>query len=161
MLKNKKKKYEKPEQLWHYTVGTKIKSIMESGVIRPATEGIDADERPAVWLSCHPVWEETANKALLDKSGNRIPCSKEGTAQHGDGLFRISVNPTNAIPWTEYKTLSGISRRTADGLERAGLAAGGIPMNWYAIFGEVERQDWLSVEKWIDGRWVEFDWPKT
>jgi hypothetical protein len=44
-----------PDVLYHYTTGLKLRSIINSGCIRPTTAKIEPHEKPVVWLSTSPT----------------------------------------------------------------------------------------------------------
>jgi hypothetical protein len=67
----------------HYTVGIRMKMILRDALIKPATTNVPEGERPAVWFSMNPVWEETANKAIMTKAGIRVGLTKEETEERG------------------------------------------------------------------------------
>ena len=52
---------------WHYTHGLHARLIVNDGAIGAATRGMAGVERPAVWFSINPTWENTASKG--DESG--------------------------------------------------------------------------------------------
>ncbi len=64
----------------------RFNDILRDGFIKPATAGLPPGERPAVWFSSNPVWEETANKRA-EFDGYLIPLNREQTALCGDGLM--------------------------------------------------------------------------
>src|SRR5688500_10215127 len=93
---------------WHYTTAKCFRKIVQDGVIRPATEGLDHGERPAVWFSLNEIWEETACKGRI-VDGVRQPLDRDGTARYGGGLVRIGVAPVTAPhDWPAFQRTSGI-----------------------------------------------------
>ena len=51
-----------PNQLFHYTTVLKLKQIINTGLIKPSTSGIEPTEKPVVWCSTLLTWEPTATK---------------------------------------------------------------------------------------------------
>ena len=49
--------------VWHYTVGQRLRSILDTQEISLATKGVPQGEKSVVWLTTSPQWESTANKA--------------------------------------------------------------------------------------------------
>ena len=82
--------------LWHYTVGQRLRSILDTQEILLATKGIPQGEKPVVWLTTSPHWESTANKARQGPNGQPIIMSKGESAAYGEGLYRIEVLPEAA-----------------------------------------------------------------
>jgi hypothetical protein len=83
----------KGRPLWHYTVVVRLAGILQDQVIQPARAGIGYTERPAVWLSTNPFWEETANKGGYAPDGTDITLTRDETARTYGGLARIEVGP--------------------------------------------------------------------
>ena len=40
-----------PENIYHYTTGLKLRSIINSGAIKPTTAKIEPHEKPVAWFS--------------------------------------------------------------------------------------------------------------
>ena len=72
---------------WHYTVGERLARIIALGEIRTSTTGVRASEKPVVWFSTNPVWENTAGPVLLDNvTSKRIDLDKQQMHQLCGGL---------------------------------------------------------------------------
>jgi hypothetical protein len=160
-LKNKEtKRYEDRTPvhsiLWHYTCGDRLEKILKSGEIRPATAGIEKGERPAVWFSTNPVWEQTANKLLMDSLTGRVhAATKQETHEYCGGLARIAVAPETApINWADFCTQSGISSKFAAGLKKVAYSMGSRPSQWFVSFSSVLRDKWLAIEIWDGEKWI-------
>src|SRR5918912_908845 len=85
--------------LYHYTVGQYLPAIIESEEIRPATALIANGEKPAVWFSTNPVWEQTCNKLWQDSTGRIRGLNNRQTMEKCGGLVRIQIAP-EAAPYT-------------------------------------------------------------
>lgn len=85
MQKNKKR-----QVYWHYTTLDRYTLIYRDRLITPATAFVIAPERPAVWFSCHPHWEPTANKGIMEGRLVRTATMDE-MEEAGGGLVRIGV----------------------------------------------------------------------
>jgi hypothetical protein len=144
-----------PLRRWHYTVEVYLPDIIASGVILPATARISAGERPAVWTSTNPVWEETANKGYFERTTATVhPATKATTLRFG-GLARIEVRPEAApYDWIAFRAISRIQPSTAAMLAKVGFARGVSPYDWFVSFDPIDAADWLAVEVWRDGQWV-------
>jgi hypothetical protein len=138
--------------LYHYTTRECLKLIQADGQIRQVSEFVPAGEKPAVWFSFEPEWEETANKPVADPQGQLTRGTKETTHALAGGLVRIAVKPEAApIDWTQYKKLSGISADNARSVFNAALSCGMSVKNWRSSFEPVPESEWISIEYW-DGR---------
>jgi hypothetical protein len=155
--KSKKPVHRDPPRRWHYTTEAHLPKILRSGVLLPATCGVDNGERPAVWTSANPVWEETANKGYVDEATGMTRTGTKATTAARGGLARIEVRPEAApYDWVAFRAESGIHPRIARGLAEAAVAAGANPYEWFVSFEPIEMDDWLDIEVWRDGRWVTF-----
>jgi CheY-like chemotaxis protein len=139
--------------LWHYTVGLHIHSILADGVIRPATAYVPRDQRPVVWFSSNPNWEETANK-MIKQDGVLYALNKEETAETWGGLYRIGVLAETAPHnWENLVFLSNIPPAEARALKKVADQDGADPAEWFGTFDPVDSAKWVSVEKLVDGVW--------
>ena len=145
-----------PTILWHYTCGDRLELIQKSGEIRPAIAGIEKGERPAVWFSSNPVWEETANKLLMDSlTGQVRSLTKQETHEYAGGLARIAVSPETApINWDRFSSESGASTKMLAGLRKAAYSMGSRPSQWFVSFSSVRREKWLAIELWDGEKWI-------
>lgn len=141
-----------PPVVFHYTTGNKLRSIINSGAIKPSTAHVPAHEKAVAWFSTSPQWEPTATKCpVAGKSGQLI------TAKAQNGLVRITV-PGSCAPYgiQQLPKIAGTSLQTYTGLLLAGLELGGDPGVWRftpnpvptALFREVEFYDFAN-DKWL------------
>jgi len=141
--------------VWHYTTGQCSIGIIESGVIRPATDKVPAGERPIVWFSSNQEWEPTSTKYIMTPEGSSRRLSKDELEAGGNGLVRFGVTRRTAkLDWTAIKRLSGMSRSTARYLKVKGRRLGSQPEWWFGSFDPVQRSEWIAVEVWRAGQWV-------
>jgi hypothetical protein len=141
--------------LWHYTVGDKLRQILETGAILPATTYVPEGERPIVWFSLNLVWEPTANKGWRNVDGTISALDQSQTAERCGGLVRIGVAPETApYDWHTLKQLSGMSSKTAQGLYRVAIQERARPGDWRGTFDPVPRSKWIAIEIFHDGGWV-------
>ncbi|MBT3185746.1 MAG: hypothetical protein HN907_01565 [Nitrospina sp.] len=136
-------------QIWHYTIGQHLSSILEEGKIkREAKVHAKKVYERVVWFSTNPVWEETANKIITGKDGN-LPVTKEITLFHGGGLARIEVFPEAApYTWADYRRQSKSAKKYLDALESAALENGADPEEWRVSYKPVLKNKWLAIEAW-------------
>ena len=144
-----------PEHVYHYTTGLKLRSIINSGAIKPTTAKIEPHEKPVAWFSTSPQWEPTATKVSIPGVQGQIE-----TAKAQGGLVRITV-PGTCAPYVfpQLPPIAGTSPQACIGLLLAGLELGSEPNTWRftptpvptALFREVEFYDfandrWLAVD---------------
>jgi hypothetical protein len=144
-----------PDAIFHYTTGSKLRSIINSGAIEPTTAKIEPNEKPVAWFSTCPAWEPTATKCPIPgKLGQLI------TAKAQKGLVRITV-PASVAPHTfqDLPAVAGTSPAGFMGLLLAGLELGADPGAWRftptpaptCLFRDIEFFDfandrWLAVD---------------
>jgi hypothetical protein len=144
-----------PEQVFHYTTGLKLRSIINSGAIKPTTAKIEPHEKPVAWFSTQDQWEPTASKSAIPGLLGQIE-----TAQAQGGLVRITV-PGTCAPYVfpQLPLIAGTKPSVCIGLLIAGLELGSDPDTWRftptpvptALFREVEFFDfanntWVAVD---------------
>jgi hypothetical protein len=141
-----------PPVIFHYTTGLKLRSIINSGHIKPSTAHVPISEKPVAWFSTNPTWEPTATKAPIPgKPGQLI------TAKAQNGLVRITA-PGRCAPYIfpQLPLIAGTSPATCIGLLLAGLDLGADPSTWRftpdpvptALFCEVEFYD-FAHDRWL------------
>ena len=144
-----------PEVIYHYTTGLKLRSIINSGAIKPTTAKIEPHEKPVAWFSTQDQWEPTATKVPIPGMQGQIE-----TAKAQGGLVRITV-PGTCAPYVfpQLPLIAGTKPSVCIGLLIAGLELGSDPDSWRfsttsvptALFREVEFFDfahdsWLAVD---------------
>ena len=144
-----------PGNIYHYTTGLKLRSIINSGAIKPTTAKIEPHEKPVAWFSTSPQWEPTATKVSIPGQQGQLL-----TAKAQAGLVRITVLRTCApYVFPQLPLIAGTSPQACIGLLLAGLELGSEPNTWRftptpvptALFREVEFYDfandrWLAVD---------------
>jgi hypothetical protein len=140
--------------LWHYTVGRRLIQILRDGRIRPAIAGVPASERPIVWFTRSPKWEQTANKLWRAPDGRFIALNQQQTAERCGGLARIGVSPDTApSDWKTLRELSGMSTREAYRLYNSAIRQGSRPGDWRGAFDAVPQSRWIAIELYEAGEW--------
>ena len=69
-------------KIYHYTTGFAANKITADGEIKTTGLYICKNEKPAVWFSTNPNWDETVRKSLTDKKTfdlvkNRVLAEKQ------------------------------------------------------------------------------------
>jgi len=138
--------------VWHYTIGTHFKSIMDSGVLLTEKQTTPQALRPGhkgcVWFSSDRVWEPTACKGGVDQDGRAVWFSREQTAHLGGGLARVGVRVGWGIEyWPAGKRTLGLHRVEIRALEEYGRGHGGDPSQWYYSTRPIPSSRWVAVER--------------
>jgi hypothetical protein len=141
-----------PEYIYHYTTGLKLRSIINSGAIKPTTAKIEPHEKPVAWFSTQDQWEPTCTKASIPgKLGQLMTAKAQG------GLVRITVPGTCAsYVFPQLPLIAGTKTSVCIGLLIAGLELGSYPDTWRftptpvptALFREVEFYDFAN-DRWL------------
>jgi hypothetical protein len=144
-----------PEHIFHYTTGLKLRSIINTGAIKPTTAKIEPHERPVAWFSTQDQWEPTATKVPIPGIAGQL-----ATARAQGGLARITV-PGTCAPYIfpQLPLIAGTKPSVCIGLLVAGLELGSDPDTWrfspepvpVCFFREVELYDFAS------NRWLAID----
>jgi hypothetical protein len=144
-----------PGHVFHFTTGTKLRQIINSGCIKPTTAKIEPQEKPVAWFSTQGQWEPTATKVPVPGMAGQI-----ATAQAQGGLVRITV-PGTCAPYAfpQLPLIAGTKPSVCIGLLVAGLELGSDPDTWRftptpvptALFREVAFFDfannrWLAID---------------
>ncbi len=115
-----------PENIYHYTTGLKLRSIINSGAIKPTTAKIEPNEKPVAWFSTQDQWEPTATKVPIPgKQGQLL------TAKAQSGLVRITV-PGTCAPhvFPQLHLIAWTFGRDRGRPNMAGSTAGSALSNW-------------------------------
>jgi hypothetical protein len=144
-----------PEKIYHYTTGTRLKQIINSGQIKPTTAKIEPHEKPVAWFSTQDQWEPTCTKVPIPGMQGQI-----ATAQAQGGSARVTV-PGTCAPYIfpQLPVIAGTKPSVCIGLLVAGLELGSDPDTWrftpepvpVTLFREVEFYDfannrWLAID---------------
>ncbi len=140
-----------PKQVYHYTTGLKLRSIVSSGQIAPSAAKIEPHEKPVAWFSTQEEWEPTATKVPIPGLKGQML-----TAQAEGGLVRITV-PGTCAPYIfpQLPLIAGTQPSVCIGLLLAGVELGSDPDTWrftptpvpVSLFREVELFD-FDQERW-------------
>jgi hypothetical protein len=133
-------------RVFHYTTMEKLGKILDSRSIFTATGYVPKNERPVVWFSTNPVWEETANKGIMDALGRISDGSREKTHKGAGGLARIEVPESITVNWLTFKLESGIKPVLAKRLARIAKKQNSKPSEWRVSFTSVPESEWISLE---------------
>lgn len=146
------------KMLFHYTVGIKIRSIIDSGVILASPLKPKPREKAIAWLSSNNVFEKTANKIILkpgDVEGTLL--DQKGTEEMCKGLFRFGVNPENypgiVYGWPRVAVEARIPPKIKKLLVSRAKKAKVNPEQWHGVIGNIDIVN-TSLEQYINGVWT-------
>ena len=138
---------------YHYTIGSRVSSILADGVIDLATGRVPAHVKAAVWLTTSEDFEPTARK--MDRQGRILTVDQ---MQREDGVYRIAVDAERfPLTWADYCRQSGDSRSMLRRLERCAVTQGSDIGSWRLSFAPIMEADWLRLERLAGGVWI-VDW---
>ena len=145
---------------WHYTVHQKYQKIIATDEIRPATKNIDYNEKPVVWFSTNPDWEETVRKPIRDSlTGKETESlSKDNLFIRGFPPVRIEANPdlVKLRSWRHFRKHSGVSKASIKVMLKLAKLWRANPKEWYITYKPVPLLHCLEpVEIWMGEKWVD------
>jgi len=144
-------------RLWHYTIDRHYNNIVKTGYIKQAVIGIDKDEKPAVWLSSNPDWENSVKKTLINQETGEVlkDLGRDELFKLSVDVIRLEVDSSKLrlFNWLQFKEVSGISEKSVRKLESLADEWKDNPLEWYACFEPIYEKDIIGVEVWIEKKW--------
>lgn len=142
---------------YHYTPEIRLSEIIDSGLIKLATQSVYAPkEKACAWASTHPIWEPTATKMIINQFGNPIKLTfKEQLEKFG--CARIQVKPVGFVHWGKMKHLAKMNLEQAKQMELVGIECGGNPKEWFGSLEPIKKENWIKIEVYKNGEWVEYE----
>lgn len=127
-------------KLFHYTLGNKVASIFESGVIRTSPRQPRFPEKPIAWLSANDEYEKTALKMGITGGGESRMLSIDEMALNGQGIFRFVFDTEEVkqeiLHWPLLKVRSKAKPKINKRLLERAKSVNVDPMQWYGTLGE-------------------------
>lgn len=145
--------------LYHYTVGTKIPSILNDGYLKLTPKEPLEDETPLVWLSSNEDWEMTANKGAITQDGKTVVLTKEETSLYANGLYRFVFNSnhlSNVLSFNQLISQELMPAPLGVSLVISGVKLGGIPSQWYAVTVPLSIKN-VKLQALVDGVWADLE----
>jgi hypothetical protein len=141
---------------YHYTAETKLKEIIDSGLIKVSTANTThKKEKPCAWVSSNPFWEHTSTKSVIE-NGKRIPLTfEEQLAEFG--CARIQVKPIGFYTWAKLRYKANFDLMWMRAMEESGIESGGNPKEWFGSLVPIKKENWLKIEVIRNGMWVEYN----
>jgi len=143
-------------KFYHYTPEFGMEQIIKSGIIKLATSSFAPKfQKPVAWVSTNPHFEQTALKDIYDKTGSITQLTFEQQA-HMFGCARFEIKPTYKLyNWTKLAKRARIRVDMVRGLEEVGRKMGANPNEWYGSLKPIPIEQWIRLEQYVNGKWVE------
>jgi hypothetical protein len=134
----------KPEYLFHYTSEARLNDIIKSGKLEISKAALSKKEKPTLWLSTDPDWDDSALKFLNYKN--------KDDQWKAIGLGRIVVPfLPNFITYAKWKHVSGVNS-LLEKMESI-LFSQYDRSKWWASFKSIPVDEFLSIEYWDGEKW--------
>ncbi len=135
--------------VWHYTVGTRLPAIAESGVLIPARSLHATASLGVLWFSRQQTWEpSTARTGWKRHAAARIAFPQN------EGLYRFGLPASDGrlVPWPAVTRLADIDIPEAMSMVSAGLRRGASPTDWLGVLAQVPLAE-LRFQRWDGTAW--------
>ncbi len=144
--------------VWHYTVGTRLPAISESGLLIPARSLHATTSLGVLWFSRQQTWEPSTVRT----GWKRHPAARIAFPEK-EGLFRFGLPASDSrlVSWPAVTPLADIDIPEAMAMLSAGLRRGATPTDWVGVLtqvplAELHLQRWDGTA-WRDARWEDID----
>lgn len=143
------------KKFYHYTREDYIPAIINSEVIKFEKYRFSESEKPIAWVSSNPIWENTATKCYSLPNGKLKSLTFDEQVEIS-GCARIQIKPTFKLHnWSTISKLANMRKEHAKALEVAGKKMGGNPNEWFGSLVPIPIDEWLRIEIYQDGKWIE------
>lgn len=141
---------------YHYTPENRLPEFLESEEINLAFKSVNSyTEKAVAWISTNPDWENTATKNIADSTGKIRSLTFQEQVDFC-GCARIQIKPTYKLhEWKKITKLANIQFNVVNQLEIKGRRMGGKPNEWYGSLKPIPIDEWVKIEIFQDGNWVE------
>ncbi|CAG9168278.1 hypothetical protein LMG23992_01077 [Cupriavidus laharis] len=137
--------------VWHYTVGTRLPAIAESGLLIPARSLHATASLGVLWFSRQQTWEPSTART----GWKRHPAARSAFPEK-DGVFRFGLPASDIrlVPWPSVTRLADIDIPEAMAMVSAGLRRGGTPTDWLGVLAQVPLTE-LRFQRWDGAAWLD------
>jgi len=143
-------------EVFHYTYGHKLSSILASGGLMPTGVTLPSQERKALWYSARQDFEPTALKPVVHP-GSGVPIQVPFEELHElAGAYRFTADSTalRLKGWPSCCRDLGIMPTDAAKMVAEGIRLGASPTDWFAT------THWRSLslhrfQAWNGNAWVD------
>jgi len=139
--------------VWHYTVGTRLSAISDSGQLIPTRSPHAGASLGVLWFSRQQKWEpSTARTAWMRHQAARAAFPLV------DGLYRFGLPATDSrlIPWPTVTRVADIDIPEAMAMVSAGLRRGACPTDWLGALSAIPLSG-LRFQRWNGEAWQDAD----
>lgn len=141
---------------YHYTIGLKLQSIADEGVIRTSPLKPKWPEKPVAWLSINPVYENSALKVAMTRTGKTKVMTLNDMAQVGQGIFRFLFTEDSIcqkiFPWRILRSKSKMPKKLISKLVRRAAEVKANPADWHGCMEPI-LLDGHNLELFQNGYW--------
>lgn len=124
--------------IYHYSHGIRLDSILESAVLLPTAIGVPRHEKPAVWFTTNCFWEPTTGISEFAQCGRLVRHLSMQECQEDVGLIRFVVDESSApYTWSYHNKHGGMDRRTAKSLYKTAIEMGSSPSQFRLSYDPV------------------------
>jgi len=147
------------DYVWHYTVGTPLAAIAQSGRLVPAAALVSEPrlgEQEILWFSRNQQWDPSASK---DEGLSQARHTLSRSALHTRfGLYRfgLPVHDARLLAWPTVTRVADIDVPEAMTMVASGLRCGAAPTDWLGTLMPIPLAD-LRFEAWSGARWESAD----
>jgi len=135
------------ELAYHYTTGELFVEICETNILDPFKTVTPPGEKPILWFSLHPHFEQTAAKAIYSDATPQIrTLSMDETKLLGNGLVRFAYPAKDLIRWPELGKQAGMTSKTIKQLEEIGRRQQSNPLNWMGSFEPIHFSELMDLQ---------------
>lgn len=147
----------KNQTVYHYTNKLNLKKILRDRAIL-SSPGFTEWEKPTVWLSTTPHWENSASSIARNRDGSFRKRSIHEVGNLGMARIKIDLEKTRVFTIQQFKNISRISTRNLKRLNEFALECKSNINDWRVSFSDIPLESWEKVEVFDDFKkiWTDF-----
>jgi hypothetical protein len=145
--------------VWHYTAGSQLPAIAQSGGLIPTRSHASAHARHGreiLWFSRQQQWEPSAERSRANAALPHLPGHRRPPPQSGWYRFGLARNDARLLPWPDITRLADLDVPQAMTLVSAGLRVGANPTDWVGSLQAVPLSV-LRFQAWDGHAWADAD----
>lgn len=143
--------------VWHYTVGSHLPPIAQSGGLQPAQAQVMPPPRTGraiLWFSRQQQWEPAVPRPQV-----RVRATHGGRdIRLEPGLFRLGLpqGDVRLLPWPGVTRIAELDVAETMSMVESGLRQGANPTDWLGTLAAIPLED-LRFQAWDGHTWVDAD----
>ena len=147
------------EMAYHYTTGDIFIEICQTNILDPHKTVTPLGEKPILWFSTQPYFEQTAAKSVYCESAknNIRRLTMLETMDLANGLIRFAYPAESLIPWPQIGKQAYMSIKTIKQLEKEGRKQRANPTKWLGSFEPIKFSQLAEIQilkadtlKWVN-----------